>query len=128
MAYKVRIVENENNKYNIYAKVNGEEIPMGQTISEEANIFKTAEWDTREDAIKYIESTNGELELVENFYLKLEDLDKRICDIEKEASNTQTYREFIEEGLDEFEIGPCNFEDEKSVNFYLSYIDELWGK
>lgn len=125
MTYEARIFKNDNNKYNIYANVDGEELVLGITISEQSNIFYT-KWDTREDAIKYIENNSEKLTLVET--LKLEDLDKRICDVEKGACNTQTYREFIEEGLDEFEIGPCDFKNEKEVNFYLDYIDELWGK
>ena len=37
-------------------------------------------------------------------------LNKRICDVVEGASNTQTFREFIRESEDEFEIAPANLD------------------
>ena len=37
--------------------------------------------------------------------MKREDLDKRICDVEPNATNTQTYREYIDWGYRFLEIG-----------------------
>lgn len=37
--------------------------------------------------------------------MKREDLDKRICDVEPNATNTQTYREFIDWGYRFLKIG-----------------------
>lgn len=68
--FKVRIIKNRRNKYNIYADVDGESMPIGQTLHGEdikkyAATYKICEWDTREDAIKYIESKEGRLILEE---------------------------------------------------------------
>lgn len=61
--------------------------------------------------------------------MRKSDLDKRICDVEG-VSNTQTYREFIEEGELEFGINPVNLDKltEKELNDYLNWIDELYLK
>lgn len=37
--------------------------------------------------------------------MKREDLDKRICDVEPNSTNTQTYREYIDWGYRFLEIG-----------------------
>lgn len=47
--------------------------------------------------------------------MKREDLDKRICDVEKEATNTETYREFIKGGSKEL-YGCDVVSDEKLDN------------
>lgn len=58
-----------------------------------------------------------------------ENLDKRICDCEN-ATNTQTYREFIMESELEFEIEHSNLDlmSEKELENYLHFMDELWNK
>ena len=57
-------------------------------------------------------------------------LDKRICDVEKQASNTQTFREFIRESEEEFEIAPANLDsmNNQELTNYLDFLDELWWK
>ena len=57
-------------------------------------------------------------------------LDKRICDIELSAVNTQTYREFIRESEEEFEIAPADLDsmDEKQLENYVDFLDDLWLK
>lgn len=59
-----------------------------------------------------------------------EKLDKRICDCEKGVKNTQTYREFIRESEDEFEIEHSNLDlmEEEKLQNYLDFMDELWCK
>lgn len=61
--------------------------------------------------------------------MRKNDLDKRICDVEG-VSNTQTYREFIEQSELEFGIGPVDLDNltEKDLNDYLDWLDELWDK
>jgi hypothetical protein len=59
-----------------------------------------------------------------------EHLDKPIFEVEPNAANTQTYREFIRES--EFEFGLKqedidSFDDEK-LNEYLEFMDYLWTK
>ncbi|EKY24052.1 hypothetical protein [Clostridium celatum] len=58
-----------------------------------------------------------------------ESLDKRICDCEN-ASNTQTYREFIRQSEEEFEIEYSNLDlmSEEELENYLHFMDELWNK
>lgn len=62
--------------------------------------------------------------------MKKENLDKRICDIEIGTTNTQTYREFIIESENEFEIEhkDLDFMNESDLNRYLDFLDELWYK
>lgn len=59
-----------------------------------------------------------------------ENLDKRICDCEEGIENTQTYREFIRESEDEFEIEHSNLDlmKEEELQNYLDFMDELWCK
>lgn len=59
-----------------------------------------------------------------------EKLDKRICDCETGAGNTQTYREFIIESEKEFEIGHSNLDlmSEEKLQSYLDFLNELWSK
>lgn len=62
--------------------------------------------------------------------IKKEDLDKRICDCKEGAENTQTYRDFIRESEEEFNIYPApidNMTDEE-LNDYLESMDYLWEK
>lgn len=57
-------------------------------------------------------------------------LDKRICDVEVDASNTQTFREFIRESEEEFEIAPADLYSMEAdeLSNYLDFLSELWYK
>ena len=57
-------------------------------------------------------------------------LDKRICDVEHDAANTQTYREFIRQSEEEFGINHVDLDkfDDKKLNDYLESLDYLWTK
>ncbi|PKR83505.1 hypothetical protein [Heyndrickxia camelliae] len=59
-----------------------------------------------------------------------EHLDLRICDVEVNATNTETYREFIQGSEEEFELIPKNLDDmtEKQLNEYIGFLDYLWEK
>jgi hypothetical protein len=57
-------------------------------------------------------------------------LNKRICDVEKGATNIQTFKEFIREsevyfGLKKFDLNIANDQD---INVYIDFIDYLWTK
>lgn len=58
------------------------------------------------------------------------DLDKRICDVEISASNTETYREYIANSENELGIKHNYVDnmDEVSLNAYIKWIDEMWNK
>ena len=62
--------------------------------------------------------------------LKKEDLDKRICDVEEGAQNIQTYREFIRQSEEEFEMihAPLDAMTETELNRHLDFLDYLWTK
>lgn len=47
--------------------------------------------------------------------MRREDLDKRICDIEPNAVNTQTYREYIDWGYRFLETGKTDKASEKDL-------------
>lgn len=57
-------------------------------------------------------------------------LNKRICDVVEGASNAQTFREFIRESEDEFEIASANLYSmsEEELSNYLDFLSELWYK
>ncbi len=57
-------------------------------------------------------------------------LNKRICDVEKEATNTQTYKEFIRESEEEFGLQHETVELYTSVELqeYLGFLNKLWDK
>ncbi|MCC0650738.1 hypothetical protein [Clostridioides sp. ZZV15-6598] len=59
--------------------------------------------------------------------MRKEDLDKRICDIELEADNTQTYREFIVEAEKGIETGSADLDNmtDEELTVYLDFLDEL---
>ncbi len=61
--------------------------------------------------------------------MKKSQLDKRICDCEKGATNTQTYREFIETGYKELGCPLCSLNnlklDSKSELELNEMIEEL---
>ncbi len=58
-----------------------------------------------------------------------ENLDKRICDCE-EASNTQTYREFIRESENALGLVHCGLDGllDHELKNYLDWIDYLLEK
>ncbi|MGL5713367.1 MAG: hypothetical protein ACRCX2_10140 [Paraclostridium sp.] len=57
-------------------------------------------------------------------------LDKRICDVETDAENTQTYREFILEGIEEFSLESHDLDKmhNNQLNELMEFIDYLWEK
>ncbi|MBE6044790.1 MAG: hypothetical protein E7216_11250 [Clostridium thermopalmarium] len=59
-----------------------------------------------------------------------ENLDKRICDVEKNADNTQTYREFIRESERMFELSPAPLDlyNDEELEEYLEELNYLWEK
>jgi arsenate reductase-like glutaredoxin family protein len=59
-----------------------------------------------------------------------ENLDMRICDVEPECENTQTYREYIRESEAEFGFTEILLEEltDKELKFYLAELDYLWTK
>lgn len=61
--------------------------------------------------------------------IRVEDLDKRICDME-DCENEQTYREFIRESEEEFGIEHANldFMEDFELDDYFDFLDELWNK
>jgi hypothetical protein len=59
-----------------------------------------------------------------------ENLDKRICDIETGATNTQTCREFITTSEDEFGMThePIDLYNDIELKEYVEELDYLWTK
>lgn len=59
-----------------------------------------------------------------------ENLDNRICDVEPEATNTQTYREYIREAEEEFDMQPSNLDNMEEIDLirYLDFLDDLMMK
>lgn len=57
-------------------------------------------------------------------------LDKRICDVEEEATNTETYREFIRASEEEFCMAHAPLEDMtvEALTDYFEFVDYLWDK
>lgn len=57
-------------------------------------------------------------------------LDKRICDCDSLAENTETYREFIKATEKEFELmeAPIDIYNEGQLSGYLNFLDDLWNK
>lgn len=58
------------------------------------------------------------------------DLDKRICDCIEEAENTQTYREFIRQSEEWFDMNKANIDgmSEEQLKDYMDFLDYLWSK
>lgn len=57
-------------------------------------------------------------------------LHKRICDHEEDATNTQTYHEFIRESEEELGLDPrdlLTITDEQ-LQEYVEWLDYLWTK
>lgn len=59
---KARAVKNRLNKYNIYAEVDGQYLPIGRILNEFE--YSLLEWPTKEEAINHILDDNR-LELVD---------------------------------------------------------------
>jgi hypothetical protein len=57
-------------------------------------------------------------------------LDKRICDVETKAENTQTYREFIRETEREFGLVEKDLDSISDIELdvYIEIIGQLWSK
>jgi hypothetical protein len=57
-------------------------------------------------------------------------LDKRICDVETKAENTQTYREFIRETEREFGLVEKDLDSISDIELdvYIEIIGQLWDK
>ncbi len=60
------------------------------------------------------------------------DFDKRICDVEAGASNTETYRDFLTNSIRHF-YGDVSIPDydsmtEEELNDWIDEMDELWAK
>lgn len=65
--------------------------------------------------------------------MKKEDFDKRICDVEPGATNTETYREFIINSMHYFHGKRCPIPDldklsEEELNDIIDEYDYLWEK
>lgn len=65
--------------------------------------------------------------------IKKEDLDKRICDVEEGATNTETYREFIMSASKQLFGQPYDFLDfnkisEEELNYIIDGLDWLLEK
>ena len=58
------------------------------------------------------------------------DLDKRICDTEEGAENSQTWREFIKESEKEFGMANIDMDTftEYELNKYIEFLEYLWEK
>lgn len=61
---------------------------------------------------------------------KHSDLDKKICDLEEGATNTETLREFIRNSENNFCIAKedLNSLSEEKLNEYIEWLDYLWEK
>lgn len=65
--------------------------------------------------------------------MRKEDLDRRICDVEPPAENTETYREYMTNAYREF-FGPgipipdYDSMSEEELNDRLEELDWLWSK
>ena len=55
----------KNNKYNIYVIFEGREIPVGTKVGEvlDKGLYKTTEFETYDDAVKWIDGSNGKFVL-----------------------------------------------------------------
>jgi hypothetical protein len=61
---------------------------------------------------------------------KIENIDKRICDIEPTATNKQTYRQFIREVESGTGLEPIDFKvlSDKELTEYIEFLDYIEGK
>lgn len=65
--------------------------------------------------------------------MKKADLDKRICDVEPNATNDETYREFIINAMrelygDDVRISDIDSKTEEELNDWIDDLDYLLGK
>lgn len=65
-----------------------------------------------------------------DFKLTVELLDKRICDVEEGASNTETYREFIHNSERYFDLPKTELDKvlDVDLNRYFNFLCGLWDK
>lgn len=61
------------------------------------------------------------------FELTQDLLDERICDVEDDADNEQTFREFIRECEEEFCLDEADLDtmSDEELTEYLNWLDEL---
>lgn len=64
------------------------------------------------------------------FKLTKELLDKRICDVEIDSNNTETYREFIHDSERYFGLPKTDIDGalDTDLNRYFKFLSELWDK
>jgi hypothetical protein len=62
--------------------------------------------------------------------IRKEHLDIPICDHSDNATNEETYREFIRNSEEEFGMVPIDLDniDDGELNAYLDFLDYLWEK
>jgi hypothetical protein len=62
--------------------------------------------------------------------ITVKDLDKRICDIEKDSGNDETFREFIINTENDFDLIPKDIDNmsDEQLNEYIEWLDYLWTK
>lgn len=69
-----------------------------------------------------------------DFKLTVDLLDKRICDVEAGATNTETYREFIHNSERYFGLSTPTTDEmldkalDTDLNKYFNFLSELWDK
>ena len=65
-----------------------------------------------------------------DFKLTVELLDKRICDVEVGASNTETYREFIHNAEKHFGLPKTELDEalDADLNRYFKVLSGAWDK
>ncbi len=62
--------------------------------------------------------------------IKVSDLDKRICDVEPDCINDETYRHFITTSEEDFCMDHADIDHmtDDELNKYIEFIDFLWTK
>lgn len=55
-------------------------------------------------------------------------LNSRVCDVVEDATNTQTFEEYMEESEETFGIDRPLFYTVEDLEKYLDFLDELWNK
>lgn len=69
---QAEIKKTKGNKFNIFINHDGKKIPVGTTVGEllDKSLFKTTEFETYDEAVKWIDGSNGK------FVLKKEEADE----------------------------------------------------
>lgn len=62
--------------------------------------------------------------------IKVEYLDKRICDIENDCNNKETFRQFIRTSEDQFGMDNADLDSmsDEQLDQYVEFLDYLWDK